>query len=129
VDVLCDRLGVLEPSFAFPHGALTPEMIEIAREAGVSCALSTEPKLVSPGNDAFVLGRFDVGQHDSPLTLAAKLSGWYTKLSRGIRPQTIVPGAAHQIQTASDRRPHTLAANDRNLRSSADVTPQRLSHR
>ena len=59
-------------------------MAEVARDAGLLCALSTEPELVLRNQDPFSWGRFPAEQHDTAATLAAKLGGWTCAL-RGIK--------------------------------------------
>jgi hypothetical protein len=81
LDVLRDRFGIDHPTFAFPFGALDAEMIEIAKQVGVACCLSTENRPVGPGDNEFHWGRFNVEASDTVATLAAKLSGWYTTVA------------------------------------------------
>jgi peptidoglycan/xylan/chitin deacetylase (PgdA/CDA1 family) len=83
LEVLRDRLGVLQPTFAFPFGRKklgfsSAELAEAARRAGAVCALTTESDLVVHGSDPFDWGRFTVTQADTPLTLQMKLDGWYS---------------------------------------------------
>lgn len=83
--VLRERFGVDQPTFAFPYGNKNegfagPELSQVVRQAGLDCALSTESQLVRPGDDPFDWGRFAAEEHDTPGSLAAKLSGWHTAL-------------------------------------------------
>ncbi|MFO0805463.1 MAG: polysaccharide deacetylase family protein [Gemmataceae bacterium] len=69
-------------SFAFPFGRksmgyVNAEMIDAARRAGASCALTTEAEVVDPTTDPFGWGRFNAYSWDSAATLAAKLNAWY----------------------------------------------------
>ncbi len=75
--VLHDQFGIDAPTFAFPFGARDAEMIDIAKQVGVVCSLSTEYHRVTPNRDPFHWGRFNVESNDTGSTLAAKLSGWY----------------------------------------------------
>ncbi len=82
VDVLAERFGFLEPTFAFPYGRRKlgfagPPLSEAARNSGVICALTTESDLNRSGSDPFDWGRFTVTQADLPATISTKLSGWY----------------------------------------------------
>lgn len=68
--------------FAFPFGRkalgyVTDELLTVAREAGVTCALTTEAELIGPGSDPFGWGRFNAYEWDTAATLAGKLGGWY----------------------------------------------------
>jgi peptidoglycan/xylan/chitin deacetylase (PgdA/CDA1 family) len=85
VDILNDEFGVRKPTFAFPFGIATPELIEVARESNVSCALSTRSECILPGTDPFHWGRFTVDDSDTPPTLAAKIDGWYTVVTHAAR--------------------------------------------
>jgi glycosyltransferase involved in cell wall biosynthesis/peptidoglycan/xylan/chitin deacetylase (PgdA/CDA1 family) len=78
VEVLQDSFGITNPTFAFPYGADSPELIDAAKRVGVACSLSTRPQRVVEHEDAFQWGRFTVEEDDTPTVLAAKLSGWYT---------------------------------------------------
>ncbi len=104
LDVLRERFGIESPAFAFPFGANSPELIETARSAGVSCCMSTRPTRVRPGDDPFSWGRFDVEDRDSPAVLAAKLAGWYTVADGARRvlahPIKSIRGASRARQTA-----------------------------
>jgi peptidoglycan/xylan/chitin deacetylase (PgdA/CDA1 family) len=65
---------------AYPWGATGDgdELVEAARNAGVSCAVTTESVLVDPVvDDHFMWGRFVVFPWDTPDTLFAKLAGFY----------------------------------------------------
>lgn len=85
VDVLHTRFGISRPTFSFPFGLSSPEMIEVARQTGVTCGLTTRPDRVTPGCDPFRWGRFGATEDDTAATLAAKLSGWYSPLARTLR--------------------------------------------
>ena len=76
--VLRNELGVERPPLAYPFGYWTSEMAQAARQCGSPCALTTEPRSVSPGDDRFSWGRFEVESYDTAGTLAVKLDGWYT---------------------------------------------------
>lgn len=83
LDVLRDKFGLTDATFAFPYGTKHlgfsgPELSSAAREAGVLCSLTTEDELVMPGGDPFDWGRFTAEDTDTAATLSAKLDGWYT---------------------------------------------------
>lgn len=68
--------------FAFPFGDpflgyVQPALLEAARAAGASCALTTRTALVRSGESPFGWGRLEVVEQDTPATLGAKLEGWY----------------------------------------------------
>lgn len=81
-DILRRHFGVEQPMFAFPFGGVKggfagAELMEVARKSGVSCALTTETKLVDVSSDPFGWGRLNVFDWDTSATLTGKLSGWY----------------------------------------------------
>ena len=80
LDLLRDRFAIEQPTFAFPYGDLSPELVDVAKQLGVACSLSTRQLRVQPGDDPHPWGRFAVGANDTPTMLAAKLSGWYTAI-------------------------------------------------
>jgi peptidoglycan/xylan/chitin deacetylase (PgdA/CDA1 family) len=85
VSILRERFGVERPTFSFPFGLASPELVAIAKQSGVCCGLMTQPDCVQSGEDPFRWGRFGVTTADTPATLAAKLGGWYSPLARSLR--------------------------------------------
>jgi peptidoglycan/xylan/chitin deacetylase (PgdA/CDA1 family) len=85
VAILRERFGVERPTFSFPFGLANPDMIALAKEAGVSCGLMTRPDCIDVASDPFCWGRFGVTTADTARTLAAKLGGWYSPLARSLR--------------------------------------------
>ena len=82
VAALRSAFGLERVTFAFPFGRkalgyVTEELLQAARDAGVSCALTTEAELVDLKGDPFGWGRFNAYSWDTASTLAAKLAGWY----------------------------------------------------
>lgn len=80
--VLAERYGVRHPSFAFPYGSCrlgfcSDAMTDVIRQSGIRCALTTDSRVNQFGADRFAWGRFHVFDEDTPLTLGAKLDGWY----------------------------------------------------
>jgi peptidoglycan/xylan/chitin deacetylase (PgdA/CDA1 family) len=83
--VLRERFDIDNPTFAFPYGTKADgfsgePLASAARNAGVQSSLTTEARLVRPGDDPFDWGRFAAEEHDTAATLAAKLGGWHTLL-------------------------------------------------
>jgi len=83
VEQLKSRFGVSDPPFAFPYGStrlgFTSDNLQaVAREVGVTCALTAMRALVDPASDPYSWGRFNVFSWDTSATLAAKLGGWFT---------------------------------------------------
>lgn len=74
------RFQITAAAFSFPYGYVEPESVAAARRLGVSCGLTAECELVTPAQDPFHWGRFGATQLDTPLSLAAKLDGWYSWL-------------------------------------------------
>jgi len=86
--VLRERFGIERPPFAFPYGTksagfVSRELVSAARQAGVTCSLTTEGRLVRRGDSPFDWGRFAAEEHDTARTLAARLGGWHEVL-RGL---------------------------------------------
>jgi peptidoglycan/xylan/chitin deacetylase (PgdA/CDA1 family) len=80
LDVLRDRFGIVRPTFAFPYGYKSPELVDAARQLGLACSLSTHARRVSPGDDEYEWGRLWAAGNDTPAMLAAKIS-WYTSIA------------------------------------------------
>jgi peptidoglycan/xylan/chitin deacetylase (PgdA/CDA1 family) len=78
VENLRSRFAVRNPSFAFPWGRATSKMMNLVRQAGLSCALMCSDTLVDPRDTPFGWRRFNVESWDTAATLAAKLEGWYS---------------------------------------------------
>jgi hypothetical protein len=57
-------------------------MLQVVRELGATCALTTVHRRVECTDDEFGWGRFNVWNGDSADVLAAKLSGWYASVAR-----------------------------------------------
>jgi glycosyltransferase involved in cell wall biosynthesis len=53
-------------------------MFNVARRMGLTCALNTGGQVVSPRDDPFGWGRFNVFPWDSGSTIAGRLDGWYS---------------------------------------------------
>ena len=103
------RFGRRSWPLAFPFGHADEEMVDVARAAGMSCALTTRPALIEPNADPFTWGRFNVDQSDTGATLEAKLQGWYSWLPNlaeriATRPLGGRPGAVVGTQRDRSRR-------------------------
>ena len=76
-DWLRDRYGIDAPTFSYPYGLVDDALAGIVREQGCRCGLTTESRLVRPGDDPFWWGRFGADDGESPRMLIGKLSGWF----------------------------------------------------
>jgi hypothetical protein len=74
------RFGRRSWPLALPFGHADEALVDAARTAGVTCALTTRAELIEPDADPFSWGRFNVYQSDVGATLEAKLQGWYSWL-------------------------------------------------
>jgi peptidoglycan/xylan/chitin deacetylase (PgdA/CDA1 family) len=79
---LREKVGVERPAFAFPFGSSRrgyagAPLVDVVRELGLPCALSTDAVCVRLCDLPFHWGRFNVFDWDTPSTLAAKLLGFY----------------------------------------------------
>jgi peptidoglycan/xylan/chitin deacetylase (PgdA/CDA1 family) len=97
--VLQDRFSVAEPTFAFPFGKSSGELIDTARRLGVLCALTAEPQLVQGESDRYSWGRFEATQADTAMTLAACLDGRYEML-RQWRPDRVMKRISRSMMLA-----------------------------
>lgn len=78
---LKERFGLKDATFAFPYGTKSlgfagGELSQVAKEAGMLCALSTEPELVHQVDDPFEWGRFNAEPYYAASNLIARLNGW-----------------------------------------------------
>lgn len=85
LEVLRERFGISNSTFAFPYGTRKdgfsgPVLSEACRKVGLLCSLTTEQELTFSGTDPFDWGRFEAESNDTSETLAAKLNGWYSLL-------------------------------------------------
>lgn len=117
LQVLERTFGIHNPPFAFPFGITTPGLVEVARELGVSCALTTRFACVLAESDPFAWGRFNVAAGDSPAIIAAKLAGWYEPVAASIRAMkrplaSLLRGSNSPCEVGNDASvpvpPHTL---------------------
>jgi peptidoglycan/xylan/chitin deacetylase (PgdA/CDA1 family) len=76
------HFDIAMPTFAFPYGYTTPEMIQTVRDAGLRCALSVDERLADPAGSPYEWGRFEASQYDNAYTLSVCLSGWYDYVRR-----------------------------------------------
>jgi hypothetical protein len=82
---LRQRFHIERAAFAFPYGTkcdgfASANLSAAVRHVGLRCALTTEPQLVRPSSDPFDWGRFAAEDYDTAGSLAAKLSGWHSRL-------------------------------------------------
>jgi peptidoglycan/xylan/chitin deacetylase (PgdA/CDA1 family) len=85
--VLEHRLGPGRRPFAYPFGSgsggfARPELAEICRRCGTTCALTTQIQVVDPRSDPFMWGRLEVMGSDTPAVIRSKLDGWYSWMDR-----------------------------------------------
>ena len=74
--LIAQRLGLPVEAIAYPFGVWSPNIRDIAREAGYSIAITTEARHTRPNDDRLALPRFPIGPGDEPSDLVTKLSGW-----------------------------------------------------
>ena len=75
--VLEERLQQPVRWLSYPIGGYTPQAQQAAREAGYEAACTTNRGLSKRTHDLFALRRIKVTERDRPLSLWAKLSGYY----------------------------------------------------
>jgi len=94
--VLREQFGVDEPAFSFPYGTKTDGFVSssltgVARDAGVTCCLTTEAEVIRPNDTPFDWGRFAAEEHDTARTLAARLGGWQQAIRTRFKPRLNTP--------------------------------------
>jgi peptidoglycan/xylan/chitin deacetylase (PgdA/CDA1 family) len=78
--MLSTEFGIENPHFSFPFGANERAMQRAVRDAGMSCAFTTNCGNVHRDDNPYRWSRLGAEQWDSPLTLAAKIDGWFEHL-------------------------------------------------
>ena len=83
LDQFQELFQITRPTFAFPFGK--PNMgfahkssVEVVREFGLPCSLTTEAVSARTSDSPFSWGRFHAYEWDNSRTLAAKLLGYYS---------------------------------------------------
>lgn len=87
VQKLRQRFDVDQLPFAFPYGIprmgfTADSLMDVTRDLGLRCGLSTGAHTNALSSSPFGWGRFHVFQHDTPRSLAAKIDGWYEWLPK-----------------------------------------------
>jgi len=80
LQTLQSRFGIERPTFAFPYGFYSNELVNAATKLGVSRCFSTKCEPVRAAKPSLLWGRFGVQASDTDAVLAAKLSGSYTRV-------------------------------------------------
>lgn len=75
LDELRRQLGSVSVPLAYPFGGFSDAVVDIARAAGYSCALTTEDGPNESSRDLFRLRRTLIGDDDVPAALAARVAG------------------------------------------------------
>ena len=73
------RLGHESRFLAYPNGNYNDEVVGLARGAGFALAFTTDPGLVSQGDDPLRLRRMNVGEHgtQSNAGFMCRMLGWF----------------------------------------------------
>jgi peptidoglycan/xylan/chitin deacetylase (PgdA/CDA1 family) len=82
VQFLAEQYSVANPTFAFPFGYHTSEMIRVVQDARLPCALTVRQRMADRADSPFKWGRFEASQYDNAHTLSVCLNGWYDYISR-----------------------------------------------
>jgi len=110
VELLRSRLGIERPTFAFPYGYKSLELVEAAKQLGVSCALSTRARRVKPSECEFDWGRIWTESYDTPAMLAAKMC-WYPKIADGGKLLVAAMAKVEQLARRGARTPFSQREN------------------
>jgi peptidoglycan/xylan/chitin deacetylase (PgdA/CDA1 family) len=84
--VLIEKYGFDAYAIAYPNGAHSDRVVQIARDAGYSCGLTTERGFNSPRTDPLRLRRIGIGDQDGIDALVVKSSGFWRVFERTRRP-------------------------------------------
>jgi len=76
-EVLENILGTPVDFVAFPYGANTEHLVELARSSGYRFGLTNEPEVMRPGRSGFLLGRIRVDPSDWKIEFWLKVRGVY----------------------------------------------------
>lgn len=87
IDQLHRMFDTVNPPFAFPFGIprmgfCDSSLMDVVCSSALSCGLTTGAHTNHQRSSAYGWGRFHVFEHDTPLSLAGKLDGWYEWLPR-----------------------------------------------
>ena len=77
VDWLAREFGIVRPTFSYPYGLVDDWLAGVVAASGCRCGLTTESRLIRPGDDPFWWGRFGAEDNESAGMLLGKLSGWF----------------------------------------------------
>ena len=106
VDWLARHYGITQPTFSYPYGLVDAELASAVQAAGCRAGLTTESRLIRPGDDPFWWGRFGAEDGESAAMLLGKLTGWFETfrgawrgLLRGRRPSAAAPNAVARPAT------------------------------
>jgi peptidoglycan/xylan/chitin deacetylase (PgdA/CDA1 family) len=80
LQTLKNRFGIERPTFAFPYGVYSNQLVHAATELGVSRCFSTRSEPVRTAKPSLLWGRFGVQASDTSAVLIAKLGGSYTRV-------------------------------------------------
>jgi peptidoglycan/xylan/chitin deacetylase (PgdA/CDA1 family) len=79
------HFGIAMPTFAFPFGYTTPEMIQVVQDAGLPYTLNVDEGLANPAGSPFEWGCFEASQFCNAHTLSVCLSRGYNHVQRFLR--------------------------------------------
>lgn len=108
-----DRIGRECSAFAYPNGDFDGSVVEVVRQAGFRCALTTRPGRVSGKSDPFVLSRVSASPDSSIFRLKASPLyldlARFTALGRRVTGGVAVRGGASawQAPTEAPARRHS----------------------
>jgi peptidoglycan/xylan/chitin deacetylase (PgdA/CDA1 family) len=82
IEIVRELFNQVDVPFAFPYGRrhsghVSEELLDVVRQSGATCALTTEAETIDLLDEPFGWGRFNVYDWDSGASLAARLAGWY----------------------------------------------------
>jgi peptidoglycan/xylan/chitin deacetylase (PgdA/CDA1 family) len=115
--ILRDKFRAIELGFAFPYGYYDEGLMDVVRDAKLTCALTVDSWLVTRDADPFGWGRFTAHAWDTPGTLAAKCDGWYSRLLGGYHAcmdtgRRVAGRSPRKISRPTAIRPSNKTASD-----------------
>jgi peptidoglycan/xylan/chitin deacetylase (PgdA/CDA1 family) len=94
-------LGREVPTFSFPFGGFSAELVEWCREAGYRRIFTTLPAFAFEDANEFVVGRIRVDPSDWPIEFRLKLAGAYNWLPRAFALKRRLRGGRQGERVAS----------------------------
>jgi peptidoglycan/xylan/chitin deacetylase (PgdA/CDA1 family) len=116
-EALSARVPQTQFALSYPYGQVSDEIMQLAREAGYSCAMTTMAGVNNRQSDLFALRRIVIAGDDDLPTFAARVAGITARVNNIRR------------RTSDERDVETLVTYpERKRKSMADLSSRHASH-